>query len=229
MQRSIAMVLTGLGLLLVGPGCASIFTLGKSTYPVTITSTPEGASVSVKNKSGVEVHKALTPTTVQLPQSAGFFQAQNYSLTFEKDGYYPASASLSADLNLWYIGNLCCGGIIGMLIVDPLTGAMWTLPGTVQATLSPSGAAPLPSAPAPESPTVPDSQPAPPKTEPPPAPPTASPLPAAAPAAAQAEPPAQAPDDDIEKKLAKLKELKDAGLLTDEEYEAKRKALVDKL
>jgi len=30
-------------------------------------------------------------------------------------------------LNGWYIGNLLFGGLIGLLIVDPLTGAMWTL------------------------------------------------------------------------------------------------------
>lgn len=30
-------------------------------------------------------------------------------------------------MNGWYIGNLLFGGIIGLLIVDPATGAMWTL------------------------------------------------------------------------------------------------------
>jgi hypothetical protein len=30
-------------------------------------------------------------------------------------------------INGWYVGNIVFGGIIGSLIVDPLTGAMWAL------------------------------------------------------------------------------------------------------
>jgi hypothetical protein len=30
-------------------------------------------------------------------------------------------------INGWYVGNIVFGGLIGWLIVDPLTGAMWTL------------------------------------------------------------------------------------------------------
>ena len=32
-----------------------------------------------------------------------------------------------AYLNGWYIGNVVFGGLIGLLIVDPETGAMWRL------------------------------------------------------------------------------------------------------
>ena len=34
--------------------------------------------------------------------------------------------SITPELNPWYIGNLFFGGIVGMVIVDPLTGSMWT-------------------------------------------------------------------------------------------------------
>jgi hypothetical protein len=45
------------------------------------------------------------------------------------------SVPLTAKINGWYFGNLLFGGIIvGMLIVDPATGAMWTLKDTVVAT-----------------------------------------------------------------------------------------------
>jgi hypothetical protein len=30
-------------------------------------------------------------------------------------------------INGWYVGNIVFGGLIGWLIVDPLTGAMWAL------------------------------------------------------------------------------------------------------
>ncbi len=35
--------------------------------------------------------------------------------------------TLSAGLDGWYIGNILFGGLIGMLIVDPATAAMWKL------------------------------------------------------------------------------------------------------
>lgn len=41
--------------------------------------------------------------------------------------------------------------------------------------------------------------------------------------------PAKQADQDIVEKLKKLKELKDSGIITDSEYETKRKALIDKL
>lgn len=37
-------------------------------------------------------------------------------------------------------GNLAIGGAIGMLVIDPLTGGMWTLPDSIAATLGNSEA-----------------------------------------------------------------------------------------
>jgi hypothetical protein len=34
---------------------------------------------------------------------------------------------LTSTIDGWYWGNLLIGGIIGMVFVDPLTGAMWKL------------------------------------------------------------------------------------------------------
>jgi hypothetical protein len=43
--------------------------------------------------------------------------------------HYPAPAVVNLDSSVsgWYFGNLAFGGVIGMLIVDPLTGAMFNL------------------------------------------------------------------------------------------------------
>lgn len=30
-------------------------------------------------------------------------------------------------LNGWYFGNILIGGVLGMLIIDPLTGGMWKI------------------------------------------------------------------------------------------------------
>jgi hypothetical protein len=116
-------------------GCASI--VSKSQYPVTINSNPSGATVTVTNKRGVDVQKATTPATVTLAANAGFFSPASYSLQFEKDGCFPASTLLSAGMDGWYIGNILFGGLIGILIVDPATGAMWKLDDPVCGNLSP--------------------------------------------------------------------------------------------
>ena len=45
-----------------------------------------------------------------------------------KAGYSNHTVTVDTRLNGWYIGgNLIFGGLIGWLIVDPATGAMWTL------------------------------------------------------------------------------------------------------
>ena len=47
---------------------------------------------------------------------------------FHRDGYATHSAEIVRSVDGWYIGgNFVVGGIIGWLIVDPMTGAMWTL------------------------------------------------------------------------------------------------------
>ncbi|MDY6990526.1 MAG: SH3 domain-containing protein [Thermodesulfobacteriota bacterium] len=130
-------MLVGVGLVvtLMCGGCASI--VSKSEYPVTIKSNPSGATVRVKNKRGIEVHECTTPSTTLLSAKSGYFSSASYSFQFEKEGYYPASFSLSGEMDGWYIGNILFGGLIGILIVDPLTGAMWRLDDTVDGDLSP--------------------------------------------------------------------------------------------
>lgn len=107
-------------------GCASI--VSKSEYPVSISSQPEGAEISIKNSAGIGVFSGKTPTTITLKAGAGFFKGENYTVTFKKDGHAPHTAQIQRGLDGWYIaGNFVFGGLIGWLIVDPATGAMWTL------------------------------------------------------------------------------------------------------
>jgi hypothetical protein len=62
-----------------------------------------------------------------LARSTGYFKPAHYQLTFQKKGYAQQNVDLRASMNPWYIGNIVFGGLIGLVIVDPLTGAMWTL------------------------------------------------------------------------------------------------------
>ncbi len=122
------------GTLLLTAGCASI--VSKSNWPVNVTSTPPECKVTLKDKRGMEIFRGSTPTVITLPSSSGFFSGADYSLVFEKEGFEPVTVTLSSELNPWYIGNILFGGLIGFLVVDPATGAMFKLPEQVHGTLA---------------------------------------------------------------------------------------------
>ena len=105
--------------------CATLFTSTK--YPVTFNSTPEGAGITIENRAGVVVFDGKTPASVKLKSSAGYMKKEEYKVTFTKDGYAQKVVHISAELDGWYIGNILIGGWLGMLIVDPLSGAMYKI------------------------------------------------------------------------------------------------------
>jgi hypothetical protein len=120
-------------------GCATI--IKGSQQQVAFRSDPDNAKVSVYDADGALVADGRTPITLPLKKGAGYFQAAKYKVVFEADGYTKKEIWLTGSLEAgWYIvGNFFIGGLIGWLIVDPLTGAMWTLsPETVQGHLDKS-------------------------------------------------------------------------------------------
>ena len=130
--------LTALICVILMSGCASI--VSKSKYPVTITSEPSRAKVVIKdNTTGQICFEGQTPTIVTLSTSAGYFRGKSYTATFTKPGYTDRIVDINRGFDGWYIGNVVfglLGGPIGFLVVDPMTGAMWTLPQDVTATLT---------------------------------------------------------------------------------------------
>lgn len=120
-------------------GCASI--VSDSSYPVAITSNPAGASFTIANKDGLVIHNGETPATITLKSGAGYFSSASYTLTFSKEGFEDEVVTIKSDLDGWYVGNLLFGGLIGFLIVDPATGAMYKLPESSAATLRSATAA----------------------------------------------------------------------------------------
>lgn len=120
-------------------GCASI--VGDTEQVVTISSTPSSANVTITDEKMVEVHSGKTPMTVQLRKSDGsYFGGKTYTVEISKDGYKSRTMMINSSPNGWYIGgNLIFGGLIGWLIVDPMTGAMYNLsPDVIDATLGES-------------------------------------------------------------------------------------------
>ncbi|MBV9961468.1 MAG: hypothetical protein JO072_04405 [Parafilimonas sp.] len=106
-------------------GCASI--VSKSNWPISIDSNPDNANVSIVNKRGIEVFKGKTPTALKLKSGSGFFAKESYVVTLSMNGYETKKIDVECKLNGWYFGNIILGGVIGMLIVDPATGAMYRL------------------------------------------------------------------------------------------------------
>ena len=117
-------------------GCASI--MGTSTHNMAIGSTPSDAKISITDEKGIEVFNGNTPTTVTLKKSDGYFSKKSYKVVISKPGYRTQTIPITASPNGWYMfGNLVFGGLIGYLIVDPLTGNMYNLsPENIDTTLA---------------------------------------------------------------------------------------------
>ncbi|WP_116812258.1 PEGA domain-containing protein [Steroidobacter cummioxidans] len=117
-----------LGASLFTGGCASIVNGGNRD--ISIATQPPGATASVRKSGGgimdvVAVEK--TPCTISLDPKGGYFSGQSYTLRLEMPGYKPTEIELTPKMSGWYWGNLVFGGLIGMLAVDPATGAMWNI------------------------------------------------------------------------------------------------------
>lgn len=106
-------------------GCASIVHGGPRSVPVA--SSPPGAKVSIYDRSHALVSTNTTPFIATLPTKYGYFKGQSYRLVFEMPGYASSEVNLESSVSGWYFGNLLVGGLIGMLVVDPLTGSMFNL------------------------------------------------------------------------------------------------------
>lgn len=105
--------------------CASI--VSKSDWPVTISSNPAGAMIKVIDEDGDVVHTGVAPFSVTLSARDGFFTKADYDVEATLAGHNTAHSRMSAKINGWYFGNIIFGGLLGLLIVDPATGAMWKL------------------------------------------------------------------------------------------------------
>ncbi len=114
-------------------GCATI--VHGSTQAVSVKSQPEGASFTITNVDGAQVHAGVTPAVVTLQRGAGYFRPQHYTIKMQKEGFAPREIVVSGSMSGWFFGNIAFGGVIGMVAVDPVTGAMFKLPESVEETL----------------------------------------------------------------------------------------------
>jgi hypothetical protein len=105
--------------------CATIFNQSENTL---ITTNPSGANLTITDKNKTLVFKGVSPATVQLKASDGYFKSASYNVCITKKGLPTRNIELRSELSGWYFGNILLGGLIGMVIVDPATGKMWKMP-----------------------------------------------------------------------------------------------------
>jgi len=117
------MIILSIGFL----GCASI--ISGSNQDVRISSSPDNASIMIYGKHNIKIWDSSTPILVSLKRGDGYFSSASYRVEITKERYEKQTIQISSGLNGgWYLaGNLLLGGLIGWLVVDPVSGAMWTL------------------------------------------------------------------------------------------------------
>lgn len=128
------MTATAVAMALSLSACSSI--VSKSDYSVKVTSDPTGATYSATNEAGKVIVSGVTPDVVTLSASAGFFNGETYTFSYQMDGHKSQEIVLDSTIDGWYFGNLLIGGWLGFLIIDPLTGAMWRLPTEVNGSMN---------------------------------------------------------------------------------------------
>jgi len=106
-------------------GCASI--VSRSSWPLTVVTNPNGVRVEISDRNGYVVFNGVSPATLQLKSGADFFQKESYRVKLNLEGFPERIIPIECSINGWYFGNLLFGGILGILIVDPATGAMFKL------------------------------------------------------------------------------------------------------
>jgi hypothetical protein len=125
-------------LLLATSGCSTIITGGRKE--VNLRSEPSGARVAITDEKGKEIYQGTTPTIVTLRTGKPYFAPKKYTVSMSKEGFAPAQTHLRSTMSGWYLGNFIFGGLLGLVIIDPLTGAMYTLPKEHMVNLQPASA-----------------------------------------------------------------------------------------
>jgi hypothetical protein len=197
-QMAYAVRFLMLSFLLVSYGCATI--VQGTSQKVPINTIPQEADVRIDGSI-----KVMTPATVELARKS------DHTLFITKAGYYDESFTLRSQISEYLAGNCLLGGIIGMG-VDAASGAAYKLvPEQVIVQLKPKVES---------APSVPT---------PPPSPPATGPSPQVDPqgTGAAVEQSQDGVPEDNTRKLRSLKRLLDEGLISQEDYDAKKRDILD--
>lgn len=118
--------------------CATVMRDNHQAVP--IKANVEKVDIKITNKAGEIVFEGQTPTTLTLNTAAksGYFNPEKYTITASKDGFQTQTNIIDWHVSSWYwAGNFAIGGLIGYLIIDPITGDMYYLDEEVNLNMSP--------------------------------------------------------------------------------------------
>ena len=117
--------------------CATVMRENSQSIP--IKANVDKVDIKLVDKNGQTVFEGQTPTTVNLKTSLnGYFNPQKYTVIASKDGYKTHTSVLDWHVSGWYyVGNLVFEGILGYLIIDPITGDMYYLDEEVNLNMTP--------------------------------------------------------------------------------------------
>jgi hypothetical protein len=118
--------------LTAGTGCSTIFEHCCQSF--SLQSIPDGASYTLERSDGGDpISRGQTPASLHLPRGDGYFTPAKYVVHVSKEGYEPATVQLGSSINASYWANILMTPVVvgwpvvAMLIVDPITGAMWQI------------------------------------------------------------------------------------------------------
>ena len=117
--------------------CATI--MKDNNQPVPINANVEDVHIKLINRQGQTIFEGKTPVTASLKTSGGgYFDPQAYKIIATKDGYEMQQTLIDWNISNWYIfGNLVFCGLIGYLIVDPISGDMYYLDEEINLNMTP--------------------------------------------------------------------------------------------
>ena len=123
MKNTLAVIVLSASTLLTG--CASI--MNGTTQQLAVTVQPSDAMITLTNENGEQIEQKMGSMYYKLKRGNGFFSSNNYVLQLNRQDYQTEIIPIESSASGWYIlGNILVGGFIGWLIVDPITGGMWT-------------------------------------------------------------------------------------------------------
>lgn len=106
-------------------GCATLFST--SEYPVYIDSVPPKMEIVVTDSDGDIVYRGKTPSVVNLDAGGGYFVRETYTVKLYDGSKVVGEREIENSIDGWYFANWFGATLIGFLVIDPITGAMWTL------------------------------------------------------------------------------------------------------
>ena len=117
--------------------CATVMRENSQSIP--IKANVDKVDIKLVDKNGQTVFEGQTPTTVNLKTSlSGYFNPQKYTVIASKDGYKTQTSVIDWHVSGWYyVGNLALGGIIGYLVIAPISGDMYYLDEEVNLNMTP--------------------------------------------------------------------------------------------